>query len=86
MVGWVRFKRKSGSILLDNQQVEQWEEQLQSYEYVVLFYPNEVFKEGYKELFREPETIDQGTIYRVNKEGQKLILDYIGKTGIKDFR
>ena len=67
-------------------EVEQWEEQLQSYEYVVIFYPNEVFEEGYRELFREPETIDQGTIYRVNKEGQELVLDYVGKTGIKDFR
>lgn len=65
---------------------EEWAKQLVNYEYVVLFYPNEMFKRDYAGLFSEPETIEQGTVYRVNKEGTELVLDYIGKTGIKEFR
>ena len=55
-------------------------------EYVVIFHVNETFKESYKRFFEEPEMIDDGTVYRVNKEKEEGFLEYIGKTGIKDFR
>lgn len=67
-------------------EVEEWAEQLLNYEYVVLFYPNDVFKDSYGELFSEPETIDRGTVYKVNGKKAEIVLDYIGKTGIKEFR
>lgn len=65
---------------------EEWGNRLEDYEYVVLFSINDVFMEGYGELFTEPETIDDGTVYRVEKEGEAIRLSYIGKVGIKSFR
>lgn len=55
-------------------------------EYVVIFHVNSAFKESYGELFEAEGTIDDGTVYKVNKEKEQGILEYIGKTGIKEFR
>lgn len=66
--------------------VDEWRQKLMEYQYVVIFSPNDVFAESYQELFLEPDTIDAGTVYRVEQGGDILMLKYIGKTGIKSFR
>ncbi len=55
-------------------------------EYVVIFHVNEMFKECYGKFFEVEETIDDGTVYKVNKEKEQGFLEYVGKTGIKNFR
>lgn len=65
---------------------EEWENVLKNYEFVVLFHPNDVFIESYGSLFEQPESISDGTVYRVNKEYGNVKLELIGKTGIKSFR
>ena len=66
--------------------IEEWESSLRGYPYVVVFHPNDVFAENYGALFDEPETIDDGTIYRVNKSGNSVALSYIGKTGVIEYK
>lgn len=64
----------------------EWENSLRDYQYVFIFHPNDVFAENYGVLFDEPETIDDGTFYRVNKSGDSVVLSYIGKTGVKEYK
>ena len=66
--------------------IEEWGNRLRGYQYVVVFHPNDVFAENYGALFDEPETIDDGTIYRVNKSGNSVALSYIGKTGVIEYK
>lgn len=61
----------------------EWENSLRDYQYVVVFHPNDVFAESYGALFDEPETIDDGTLYKV---GQNMKLSYLGKIGIKEYK
>lgn len=65
---------------------EEWADKLENYEYVVVFHPNDVFSETYGTLFEQPETIDDGTVYKVINVEDEIKLNYIGKTGIKSFR
>lgn len=58
---------------------------LYNYQYVVLFHPNEVFKESYGSLFEEPNSIDDGTVYEVYQNNGEMELKFIGKTGIIEF-
>lgn len=65
---------------------EEWKNKLEDYEFVVLFHPNEVFAESYGKLFEQPETIDDGTVYKVSNGEGNIQLVFIGKTGIMSFR
>lgn len=65
---------------------EKLKNEISETEYVVIFHVNEAFKESYQGFFEEPEMIDDGTVYRVNKEKEEGFLEYIGKTGMKNFR
>ena len=41
----------------------------------------------YEEVFEEPQTVDDGTIYRVKKSAEgENVLGYIGKIGVKLWR
>lgn len=62
--------------------VKEWEKKLYDYDYVVLFHPNEVFREAYAPLFENPDSIDDGTVYKVRKSGNSIELKLIGKTGV----
>lgn len=37
-------------------------------------------------LFADPDTIDDGTLYRINQDTGEVSLDYIGKVGVKAWR
>ena len=65
---------------------QEWAEGLKAYKYVVILHPNDVFAAGYGELMEEPSTIDDGVIYRVREADGGIKLQYVGKTGIKQFR
>lgn len=65
---------------------EAWEEELRNCRYVFIFHPNEVFRESYESLFEEPDTIDDGTFYQVKCTDEKVVLAYIGKTGVKSYK
>lgn len=65
---------------------EEWSNKLENYEFVVFFHLNDVFQEVYGTLFEQPETIGDGTVYKVIRGEDGIKLNYIGKTGIKSFR
>ena len=65
---------------------EKWEKELRNCQYVFIFHPNEVFRESYESLFEEPDTIDDGTFYQVKCTDEKVVLEYIGKTGVKVYK
>ena len=65
---------------------EEWEEELKGYQYVFLMHPNEVFSKYYGELFEDPETVANGTFYKVYENGEKIMLHYIGRVGIKQWQ
>ena len=65
---------------------ETWAEELRDYQYVFIFHPGEVFGKSYAELFAEPDTIEDGTFYRVNSTDGNIALEYIGKTDVKSFK
>lgn len=65
---------------------EAWIEELNDYQYVYLYHPAEIFAEMYGNMFEEPETIDDGALYQVNTENEKMELVYIGKVGLKTYR
>lgn len=65
---------------------EKWEKQLRNCRYVFIFHPNEVFRESYQSLFEEPDTIGDGTFYQVKCTDEKVMLEYIGKTGVKSYK
>lgn len=64
---------------------ETLEEKLQHSQYVFILHPADVFRESYENLFEEPDTIDDGTFYKVQKLDGKLVLTYIGKVGVKTY-
>lgn len=37
-------------------------------------------------MFDETDIIDNGTFYRENKSGDSVVLSYIGKTGVKEYK
>ena len=59
---------------------------MQNYQYVFIFHPNEVFEESYGSLFENPDTIDDGTFYQVRCIDERVVLEYIGKTGVKSYK
>ena len=63
-----------------------WEEKLRNYQYVFIFHPNEVFRESYESLFEDPDTIGDGTFYRVKCTDERVVLEYIGKTDVKSYK
>ena len=65
---------------------EEWEEKLMDCQYLFIFHPNDVFRESYKSLFIEPDTIGDGTFYQVRQSGGKVTLKYIGKVEVKDYK
>lgn len=65
--------------------VGEWEKKLFDYQYVVLFHPNEVFAESYGVLFEEPDSISDGTVYKIYQNNGNISLKLIGKAGIKKF-
>lgn len=64
---------------------EDLEEKLQHSQYVFILHPADVFRESYENLFEEPDTIDDGTFYKVQKSDEKIVLSYIGKVGVKTY-
>ena len=72
--------KKDETIVSDKiKTMDEWEKELQEYEYVFLHRPGEVFAESYGSLFEKPETIDEKTYYRVEKKEGKIKLCYLGK-------
>lgn len=65
---------------------EKWEERLFKCQYLFIFHPNDVFRESYGSLFAEPDTIGDGTFYRVRQSDEKVTLEYIGKVGVKNYK
>lgn len=65
---------------------DSWADELQGYQYVFINHPNEMFAQDYSELFENPETIDDGTFYEVLRTGDGVMLHYIGKVGIKNWK
>lgn len=63
-----------------------WAEELQGYQYVFINHQDEMFARDYGELFENPETIDDGTFYEVLHTEDSVILHYIGKVGIKNWK
>lgn len=62
-------------------------EMLKDYDYVFILHPYDIFSRDYKEVFEEPQTVDDGTIYRVKKSAEgESVLGYIGKIGVKLWR
>lgn len=66
--------------------LEKWEKRLLNCQYLFIFHPNDVFRESYGSLFAEPDTIRDGTFYRVRQSGEKVTLEYIGKVGVKAYK
>lgn len=64
----------------------EWSELLQDCDYVFIRHPYELFKEDYKGLFEDPVTVDDGTFYRVVKQDGAVLLHYIGKVGLKEWK
>lgn len=65
--------------------LEKWEEELRSCQYVVVFHADELFCQSYSELFEEPTEIDDGSVYQVMNNNGEILLQLIGKTGIKGY-
>lgn len=65
---------------------QKWVEQLDECEYVVVFHADELFKESYAEVFGNSENIQDGSVYRVEKDNGEINLAMIGQTGIKGWR
>ena len=65
---------------------EEWGSTLKTYDYVFVLHPYEIFSEDYGKLFADPDTIDDGTLYRINQDTGEVSLDYIGKVGVKAWR
>lgn len=62
-------------------------EMLKDYDYVFILHPYDIFSQDFKEVFEEPQTVDDGTIYRVKKSAEgESVLGYIGKIGVKLWR
>lgn len=65
---------------------DEWESNLEQCQYVVLFHVDDIFKESYADLFEKPDTMGDGCVYRVVQNQGQLLLQFIGQTGIKDYR
>ncbi len=80
---------ENGEEILSTEQIVScvdWGRQLKNYQYVFLLHLNDVFAESYGSVFENPETIGDGTIYRVKQSNGNVELSYIGKVGIKEYR
>ncbi len=64
---------------------EDWKETLRNVDYVFLFHINDMFKVSYAELFGE-DSIKDGSFYRVDKNGDEIMLSYIGSVGVKRYK
>lgn len=62
--------------------VEEWQEELQDCQYVVVFHADELFRQSYQEVFGETE-IEDGSVYRIINDSSGITLLKIGTTGIK---
>ena len=62
--------------------VEEWQEELQDCQYVVVFHADELFRQSYQEVFGETE-IEDGSVYRIINDSRGITLLKIGTTGIK---
>ena len=62
--------------------VEEWQEELQDCQYVVVFHADELFRQSYQEVFGETE-IEDGSVYRISNSSGGITLAKIGTTGIK---
>lgn len=65
---------------------EEWGKELSDCQYVFLYHPAEIFGEMYGSMFKEPETIEDGTFYRVENTNNGIELAFIGKVGLKTYR
>ena len=65
---------------------EQFAQELQQYGYLVLFHADEMFIDSYGELFEDRDTIGDGTVYKVAVGENGTQLQFIGKTGIQEYR
>lgn len=65
---------------------QDWKNALRSYQYVVVFHSDEFFRQSYKELFEEPEVIEDGSVYQVICDKEDLLLRRIGSAGIKGWQ
>lgn len=63
-----------------------WANELQGYQYVFINHPDEMFEQDYNGVFENPETIDDGTFYEVMHTEDGVMLHYIGKVGIKNWK
>lgn len=61
-------------------------EEILKTDYVVILHANEAFINSYGSFFEKGKMVEDGTVYKVNKEKEEGFLEYIGKTGIKEFR
>ncbi len=57
---------------------EDWQRQLQDYDYVIIYQDDKTFREDYAALFAHPEEIDDHTIFKVNHETGLLERSYAG--------
>lgn len=63
-----------------------WADELQGYQYVFINHPDVMFAQDYGALFENPDTIDDGTFYEVIHTKDSVVLHYIGKVGIKNWK
>lgn len=83
---WYLESGSEKSIAAEIVPLEEWRNYLSGCDYLFILHADEFFKESYQVLFLEPETIEDGSIYRVMKESNNISLMYVGRTGIKKYR
>lgn len=62
-----------GDIWTVQKTVEQWKQELESYDYVMVQHPDALFIETYGELFEDPSTLGDRTLYKVDHDSGLLI-------------
>lgn len=67
--------------------LKEWASVLQAdYDYVFLLHPCETFSDMYGSLFEAPETISDGSFYKIVKEeNEQISLQHVGQIGIKKY-
>lgn len=77
---------QEGEVTVHNEAVilplEYLEGEIRKCEYVVVFHADELFIQSYASLFEGTEIMD-GSVYRVDNESEGVLLQLIGRTGIK---
>lgn len=66
--------------------VEKWKAYLSNCQYLFVLHADDFFIESYKTVFIDPQTIQNGSIYRVDKIEGEVRLAYIGNTGVKKYK